>query len=201
MFGDDEFESRLIAVNASFLMPPEEQKHLEKELNAHEIGLLFDEQRGVQASIFDTIVIYVNTHLTELLVCGLLLPAAYDLVKKVILCIGKYTASHFKKRSRKPDEYPSMRMNIGKAEIIAPIPSDLSNEQFSVYMDTLQYALKTLADNEIPKIESYECFIVEYDNENTQLNVKTYHQYGMEQVVEQRKGNAEIEANKSDKPK
>jgi hypothetical protein len=124
--------------------------------------------------------------LTELFVCSLLAPAAYDIIKTIISRIAKCVTGFFRIRDTKEAKYPHMKMKIGNAKIIAPIPCDLSDKQFSNYMNTLQGTLKTLSDNEVPKIEKYDCFIVEYseykiDRQNSNS------QYGLECAAEQRR--------------
>ena len=71
MHDDDRFESSISVINVSYFIPLERRKELEQELRNHEIGLRFIEQRhdSVQASLFQTIIIYVNEHLTELFIC------------------------------------------------------------------------------------------------------------------------------------
>ncbi|HCX79664.1 MAG TPA: hypothetical protein DG577_09650 [Firmicutes bacterium] len=186
MFFDEKFESGISARNVSHFLPPEERKALEEELNRHGIGLVFFEQRSAQASIFKTIVVYLNEHLTELFITGLLAPAAYDAIKTTLLCLTKHIAIFFRKHGKKEETYPNMRITIGKAEVIAPIPSNLNEKQFSAYLTILQSTLKELSNNVVPKIKKYECFIVEYNDATTKLSMKTVTKYGMERVAKQR---------------
>lgn len=192
MLNGDKFESEISAVNVSYFMPNEKREELKKALSNHEINMLFREQRhdSVQASLFQTIVLYINEHLTELFICGLLAPAAYDIVKTTILYIAK-SISKLIQKPGKDETYPSMKLNIGNAEIIAPIPTNLNEEQFTSYMDTLKSSLKTLSDNEVRKTERYNMFIVEYSNETEKICVKTVSQYGMERAKEQQKSKEE----------
>ena len=80
-----------------------------------------------------------------------------------------------------------MKMRIGNAEVVAPIPSNLSDEQFSIYMNTLQSTLKTFSENEARRVERYNCFIVEYDRNTESIHVTSISQYGRERTAEQRK--------------
>ena len=188
MHYDNKFESNISVVNVSYFIPLESRKELEQALSSHEIGLLFYEQRqnSIQASLFQTIIVYVNEHLTELLIYGILAPTAYDTLKKAIHFVAKSISGFIRKRD-KDETDPSMKFKIGNAEVIAPIPSNLSDEQFSSYMDTLKNTLKRLSDNEARKVERYDRFIVEYDRKTENLYIKTVSQYGSERAAEQRR--------------
>ena len=187
MRNDNRFESNIAVVNFSYFIPSVIRKELEEALNTHEIKLLFydGKQNSIQMSLFQTVIIYINGHLTELFICGFLAPAAYDTLKKVILFVAK-SISGFIRKLGKDETFPSMKMKVGNAEIIIPIPSNLSDEQFSTYMSTLQNTLKTFSDNEARKVGRYDIFIVEYKDKAEKMSIKSISQYGAERAAEQR---------------
>jgi hypothetical protein len=184
---DKHFDCNIIVKNTSCIIPSEQRIEFEEALKRYEIGLLFHEERYLQA-LFSTVCFYINAHLTELFICGLLAPAAYDVFKSTIFAISKRIMSFLKNHKNK-EENPGIQLKIGKAEIIVPIPNNLSDEQFSIYMDSVRELSKSFIDSE-PKIrETFSCFIMEYNDETSYLSIKTINQYGMERIAEQRKAN------------
>lgn len=186
MWHNNKYESGIVAENLSFGLSSAEIEEIERKLNEHEIGLLFIEKRGVQSSIFNTLYIYINAHLTELIVASLLAPAAYDAIKYTISFLIEKVKCFF----RKADESKpivSLKLNIGKAEIIAPIPSNLNDEQFSYYMDMLQNSLVEIASIQNSNEKKYEYFVVEYSDDQKSLKIKTVTEYGAERAAEQRR--------------
>lgn len=185
MFFDEKYENNIMLENISFLFSSEERDSIEKAFDEQEIGILFFEKRGIQNSIFDTAMIYINSNLTDLIIAGLLAPAAYDLLKNTILFVGR-KISAFVHRAKKDEPVISLKMKSGDAEIIAPIPTNLSNEQFQIYMDMLQKALLEANEPKLKKVTKYECFVAECDEKMEKVIVKTMLEYGHEQVQKQR---------------
>jgi len=183
-----EYKSAIWVENFPFFMIDENRNELENLLKEHHIELIFIEKRsGAIASIFQAIPIFINEHLIELIIAGLLFPATYDAIKFTILRLVKGIRQGFFLASsgEKIDSSAKLKMNVGSAEILAPIPSDLTDEQFAKYMDMLPKALAELKRNQIPKIEMYECFIIEYRPDNEELRTITMKQYASERHKEQ----------------
>jgi len=186
-----EYKSAIGVENFPFFMLDEfdeKRNELENLLKEHQIELVFIEKRsGPIASVFQAIPILINEHLTELIIAGLLFPAAYDAIKFTILRLVKGIRQGFFLASsgKTVDASAKLKMNVGNAEILAPIPSDLTDEQFAKYMDMLPKALAELKCNQIPNVERYECFIIEYDDEK--LRTITMTQYARERWEEQQK--------------
>lgn len=93
----------------------------------------------------------------------------------------------FIRNAEKNKPITSLRLKTEKIEIIAPIPNNLNDKQFSDYMDMLQKTLIELGANQTQNIERYECFIIEYIDEQSNLKVKTMLQYAVERTTEQKK--------------
>jgi len=185
MYFDEEYENNIMLENVSMLFSNEERDSIVQAFDEQEIGVLFFGKRGMQSSIFDTAMIYINSNLTDLIIAGLLAPAAYDLLKNTILFVGR-KISAFVHRAKKDAPVISLKMKSGDAEIIAPIPTNLSNEQFQMYMEMLQKALSEANEPKLKKITKYECFVAECDENMGKVIVKTMLEYRHEQVQKQK---------------
>lgn len=180
------FKNAIVVENISFCLSNDEKKKLEDTLNENHIDLFFYEQRSIQNSFFETLSIYFNKHLTELIVAGILVPATYEAIKFAVFKIVK-GVNKFIRNAEKNKPITSLRLKTEKIEIIAPIPNNLNDKQFSDYMDMLQKTLIELGANQTQNIERYECFIIEYIDEQSNLKVKTMLQYAVERTTEQKK--------------
>ncbi len=72
-------------------------------------------------------------------------------------------------------------------KIIAPTPSDLTDEQFSIYFDSMNEAIKTIQYNPATR---YEHFILEREKGEFKVEVETMIQYAQEQWKKQQKNEA-----------
>jgi len=189
MWHDEKYKSGITAENLSSGLSSNEMEEMERELNSYDIGLAFVETRAIRASAFESLFIFINEHLTELIITGLLAPTAYDIIKSTVLLITRKSKGFIMKSNRnEPKECSkSLRLRVGEAEIIAPIPGGLSDDQFSKYMDMLRDSLAPFATTQAPKIERYEIFLAEYSDECSSIHIKTIIEYGNERIAEQRK--------------
>lgn len=171
--------------NGTKYLTKEEYFDLYQQLRNYGMELTSFESGGVKASLND-ICIFVSQNVTELLVASLMIPAAYDALKAVIC----FSAKKIKERVKivQPDKVrdvqPSIRFKMDDCEIIAPIPSDLPAEQFGIYFDAINEAIKTIQCNPSKKCEH---FIVEAVGEDFQVKVKTIIQYAQEQMENRQK--------------
>lgn len=184
MYFDEKYENNIMLENISMLFSNEERDSIVQAFDEQEIGVLFFEKRDIQNTVFDTVMIYINSNLTDLIIAGLLAPTAYDLLKKMILFVGR-KISAFVFRTKKDEPAISLKMKSGDAEIIAPIPTNLSDEQFEMYFNMLQKSLSEASEPKLKKVTKYECFIAECDEKMEKVVVKTIHEYGYEQVQKQ----------------
>lgn len=180
MWFDEEYESGMTLENLSMLFSQEERSQIKEKLHEQNIGVLFFEKRGVQASFFDAAAIYINAHLTELILTGLLAPAAYDVIKATVSAvIGKIKSWVSSVKKDRP--VVCLRFTTAKSEIIAPIPDYLTDEQFKIYMDMLRETLENDTKPKLEKVTRFDYFIVEENSEKTHIVTKTVAEYGYEQ--------------------
>ncbi len=157
---------------------------IQNELNKYCISF-GKQQFGVQMSMFSDVIIYINTHLVELLIAGIL-PAAYDLIKNTIYHIVQ-KAHHFYTKMGRNDPCKNIKIKIGNIDIIAPIPTNLNNEQFELYFDKMIKLVKVIKENEEEKQNTWNCFIIEYEEGYAKLKYKTVLQYASECSARQSK--------------
>ena len=131
MWFDEKYKSGIMLENVSMLFLEDERKQFEEKLNEQNIGVLFLEKRSIQNSIFQAISIYINENLTGLFIAGLLAPATYDAIKTAFLYVIKKIKTWILK-TKKETPVACLHFKTGEAEIIAPIPNDLTDEQFKI---------------------------------------------------------------------
>lgn len=188
---DDTYEDYIMVKNIFFVISSEERNTIASKLNENNIGIEFIETRGIENSIFDAFSIYINAHLTELIISGLLAPAAYDAIKKTIYFIVK-GIGRFAFRSKKDGPEVCVKFKNERAEIIAPIPEYLNDIQFANYMDMLSKSIKELGQSQVYNIKEFDYYIIEFDNAKNKTVIKTITEYGMERARRQREtANAE----------
>ena len=79
----------MILINSYMCFTPEERKKLKQSFEKNDMEIFFIEQRGINNSIFDGIEIILNNNLFNMLVGGVLMPAAYDVLKNNLVDIIK----------------------------------------------------------------------------------------------------------------
>ena len=182
-------ESIMFVEELYFVIPPDEQDEIKKMLNIHKINLVFFEKRKEPvASLFDAISIYLNEHLVSLIVAGIM-PVVYDAIKSSVLCLLKHIKKLVVVSGSGKHKEASLKFNfrIGNIEINAPIPKELSDDQFSIYMEMLRTTIMELGTSKKPNEKAYDCLVIELNNDNMTLNVKTIVQHIREKREEQSK--------------
>src|SRR5699024_11466522 len=79
----------MILINSYMFFNTEERTELKQNFEENNIELFFLEERGIKNSIFDGIEIILNNNLFNMLVGGVLMPAAYDVLKNSLVIIVK----------------------------------------------------------------------------------------------------------------
>lgn len=181
MWFDENYVNGMAVKNFSRGFSNDEETKLHTLLNEQGIGLTFFEVRSIENSFFQNFCIYINEHLTELFITGIIAPAAYDAIK-IVICLIVNRISACLHKTDKNEPLSSLRLKIGKADVIAPIPNNLNDNQFSMYMNMLQKALAEANEPKLKKITKYECFIAECSEDFEQIVVKTINEYGHEQI-------------------
>lgn len=152
----------MILINSYMCFTPEERKKLEQSFEKNDMEIFFIEQRGINNSIFDGIEIILNNNLFNMLVEGVLMPAAYDVLKNsLVVIVKKIKNSNIKILRANKDPEPrnaviKIRTDVG--EIIASIDQELSPEEVEKYIDALIMAHK-IASNTLDNKNQY--FIVD----------------------------------------
>ena len=77
----------VILINSFIYFTSEEKKELEQKFEKNNMKIFYLEQRGIQNSIFEGMEIILNNNLFNMLVGGLLMPVAYDILKTSLVSI------------------------------------------------------------------------------------------------------------------
>jgi len=181
-------DKTITAMNLGLSMTDEERRELEIALEKHEIKMIFLERRhGAIASIFTSLPIFLSEELVISIMHGVIGAAAYDTIKfaisKLMGCVKNF--SFLTGDEKQIEATVSLDFKIGNAEIKAPIPENLSDEQFSAYMDMLSKTIEGMKDTQIPHLTMYESFVIDYTKEGESLRVLTMVQYAREQHKKQ----------------
>jgi hypothetical protein len=141
---------------------PEERKKLEESFEKNDMEIFFIEQRGINNSIFDGIEIILNNNLFNMLVGGVLMPAAYDILKNSLVVIVKKIKNSnvkFLRANKDPEPINAViKIKTDVGEIIASIDQELTPEEVEKYIEALIMAHK-IASNTLDNKNQY--FIVD----------------------------------------
>ncbi|MBN7773553.1 hypothetical protein [Clostridium aminobutyricum] len=163
----------------------DELTNIQSELNKYDITLIATDDHAPQAS-FNDICIFISQNTTELIVSGLMMPVAYDVLVKSI----KFVIQKIKEKvkilqgGQVREAQPSIHFKTENSELIAPIPQNLTDEQFNKYFESINEAIKTIHHNSEKK---YEYFIIEQQNDGLRVEVKTIIQYAQDKIEHQKK--------------
>ncbi|WP_270285542.1 hypothetical protein [Enterococcus faecalis] len=140
----------MILINSYMFFTPEERTELKQNFEENNIELFFLEERGIKNSIFDGIEIILNNNLFNMLVGGVLMPTAYDVLKNsLVIIVKKIRNSNVKLLRANKDPEPVnavIKVKTDAGEIIASIDQELSSEEVEKYIDALIMAHK-IANN------------------------------------------------------
>lgn len=153
--------SAILLENGESYLSNDDVKYIESLLQASNINLVLLNSGSVKQSFTDLIV-YISNNLTELLISGLLLPIAYDALKRVFKFILKRIKENAKIITTNGirDVQPSIIFKHKNTEIIAPLPNNLSDEQFDKYCDSIMNTLCKIVDGQ----QDTHLFIVQKEN-------------------------------------
>ncbi|WP_097005209.1 hypothetical protein [Lacrimispora amygdalina] len=179
MVYDDKYKLSIATENAP--LRPSEQQEIRLMLSRHDIGIAFLEHRSIINSVLDSIPIFLNPDITNLLISGLMMPAVYDALKKCLL----YMVAKISVRKNITEEKESgvaFRLNIDNADIYAPIPAGLSDKQFSAYMDMIKNSFTIISKKQEETKADYHQIFIMYDNEREKVDIKTVQDYAKIQM-------------------
>lgn len=154
--------NRLFLMNGDMFLTPEERTEMKQNFEENNMEIFFLEERGVRNSIFDGIEIILNNNLFNMLVGGVLMPAAYDVLKNsLVFLVKKIRNSNIKLLRANKDPEPVnavIKVKADAGEIIASIDQELSPEEVEKYIEALIMAHKIA--NNTPNNKNQQ-FIVE----------------------------------------
>ena len=184
-----EYDVILLENGAKYLAETE-LNDLTNKLKKSNIELKTMRIDGPKNSLND-ISIFIGGHITELIITGLLIPTAYDVLKSSLKFIVYKIKENVKiiQSGKVREAQPCIQFKTCNGEIIAPIPQNLSESQFDKYMDGVWQAVHAIKPNPEKK---YESFIIEQNEDSLHIEAKTMLQYAQEQYnkQEQRKSNS-----------
>lgn len=174
---DNTSSNRIVVVSGSGCFKPKERKELEEALEENNLSLIFLEHRSIQGSVFDGIEIILNNNLFNMIVGGLIMPAAYDTLKtSLTLIIKKIKHSEIKilRANKKPEPANVViKIKTDAGEIIASINRVLSETEIEKYMQALIEAYK-IADS--PEGSTKQYYIIDTNSDDT-LEILTFMDY------------------------
>lgn len=152
----------LVLMNGGMFFTSKERTEMKQSFEENNMEIFFLEQRAIQNSIFDGIEIILNNNLFNMLVGGVLMPAAYDVLKNsLVIIVKKIRNSNIKLLRANKDSEPVnviIKVRTDAGEIIASIDQELSPEEVEKYIEALIMAHKIA--NNIPDNKN-QYFIVE----------------------------------------
>lgn len=178
-------ENIIVLENASVYLSDNEFMELYEQLSQYDIYLKSFESHAPKASLYD-INVFISENITELMIAGLFMPTIYDIIKSSMkVVIFKIRGKVKILQSGKIREaVPCFQFKTKNGEISAPIPSNLSEEQFERYMDEIKRAIESIQPNPQTK---YQSFIIEQNEKSLKVEAKTMLQYAQEQCQKQKK--------------
>lgn len=184
-----EYDAILLENGAKYLSETE-LNDLTNKLKKINIELKTMSNDSPKMSLND-ISVFVGGHITELIITGLIIPTAYDVLKSSLKFIVYKIKENVKilQSGKVREAQPCIQFKTCNGEVIAPMPQNLSESQFDKYMDGVWQAVNAIKPN--PEKE-YESFIIEQNKDSLKIEVKTMLQYAQEQYnkQEQRKSNS-----------
>ncbi len=162
-----------------------ELTNMQSELSRYGINLIATDDHTPKASLND-ICIFISQNITELIVSGLMMPVAYDVFVKSIKFIIQKIKEKVKilQGGQVREAQPSIHFRTENSELIAPIPKDLTDEQFNEYFEAINEAIKTIHHNSEKR---YEYFIIEQRKDELRVEVKTIIQYAQDKAEHQKR--------------
>lgn len=173
----------IILENGMAYLSNDEFTALNVLLAQNSINLSYFQNPGPKASLND-INIFISQNITELMTAGILLPAVYDVIKAALKTIVYKIKGKVKilQSGKVREAVPCLTFKTVNGEIKAPIPTDLTEDQFERYMDELERAIESIRPDPLVR---YEIFIAEQNEKTRIIEVKTMLQYAHEQYQKQ----------------
>ena len=177
-------ENIIVLENASDYLLDNEFMELNERLSRYDIHLEAFESHGPKASL-DDISIFISENITELMIAGLLMPTIYDIIKSSMKIIVFKIKGKVKilQSGKIREAVPCIQFKTRNGEIRAPIPYNLTEEQFERYMDEVKRAIESIQSNQQIK---YESFVIEQNAKSFKIEAKTMLQYAQEQYQKQK---------------
>lgn len=178
-------ENIIVLENASVYLSDNEFVELYEQLSQYDIHLKSFESHTPKASLND-INVFISENITELIIAGLFMPTIYDIIKSSMKIIIFKIRGKVKilQAGKIREAVPCLQFKTKNGEISAPIPSNLSEEQFERYMDEIKGAIQSIQPNPQTK---YQSFVIERNEKSLKVEAKTMLQYANEKYQKQKK--------------
>ena len=174
-------EKDLSVVVENAPLKPSEQQEINEMINKYGIDVYFLEYRAIVNSFFDSISVFLNPDITNLLISGFVTPAVYDALKECL----HYMVMKISSRKHLKEENESgvaFRLKIKNADIYAPIPSGLSDAQFSAYMDMIKSSFMIVNKEQEETNPDYQRLFLMYESGTEEVKIKTVQDYAKTQM-------------------
>lgn len=178
-------ENIIVLENASVYLSDNEFMELYEQLSQYDIHLKSYESHVPKAALND-INVFISENITELMIAGLFMPTIYDIIKSSMKIIIFKIRGKVKilQAGKIREAVPCLQFKTKNGEISAPIPSNLSEEQFERYMDEIKAAIQSIQPNPQTK---YQSFVIEQNEKSLKVEAKTIFQYANEKHQKQKK--------------
>lgn len=178
-------ENIIVLENASVYLSDNEFLELYEQLSQYDIHLKSFESHAPKASLND-INVFISENITELMIAGLFMPTIYDIIKSSMKIIIFKIRGKVKilQAGKIREVVPCLQFKTKNGEISAPIPSNLSEEQFERYMDEIKGAIQSIQPNPQAK---YQSFVIEQNEKSLKVEAITMLQYANEKCQKQKK--------------
>jgi hypothetical protein len=188
MYYDKKFEAGICFYNFPPFLQVNSEKEVIEALNKVHIGVTFVETRCCPINdIFPFFSVWVNEHLTDLVLSGIIGPVIWEIIKfatiKSWVCAKKFY-------NRNTENQACMQMILEKdnKKIHVLLPRDFTIEQINACMDDLKILLATVKVKDNDKVKLEET-VIEYDTKDKCLKIISQSQFAEEQVKKQRTEN------------
>jgi len=160
-------------------------------LKQNNVEINFIEDHEPKASFLTALNIFFNEPITKQIILNLLSSGAFEAIKYSLFQLYK-NINKFKiiQLGNKPKSQSlNIKFKANNIKLNFPIPSNLNNEQFSLYMDMINKTIIELGKSDILKSSVYNEYIIEGEEGQEKLKVKTMIEYAREQQQKQKNKN------------
>jgi len=182
-------QNSIYVENLHLSLTNEELNEIINLLKQNDIEINFRENHEPKASLFTALSIFFNEPITKQIILNLISSGAFEAIKYSLFQLYK-NINKFKyiQLGNKPEPQTfNIKYKINNIKLNIPVPSNLSDKQFSLYMDMTHKTLIELGKSDILQSSVYNEYIIESEEGQEELKVKTIIEYAREQHQKQKK--------------